>query len=182
MSQNFFMHPKKIQYSFPRQQQCMLGSSSAHCHPDGLFAQVQYCQPIPTLYLGESSKSSALMDRWHHRNRNSKTAHPTLLSWWYYRWMWTTNWTAFHWLCWVNRFKHYFMKQAFRLHCETPPPQKLFIKKVKNKQTHRNAQSFENVHLAHWTCAMIKQPRIHTALMKQMSAKEWKQQKYTEPH
>lgn len=25
----------------------------------------------------------------------------------------STNWTAFHWLCWVNRFKHDFMKQAF---------------------------------------------------------------------
>lgn len=96
----------------------MLVSSSAHGHPDGLFAQLQYCQPIPTLYLGESGKSSLLMDRWHHRNRNSKTAHPTLLSWWYYWWMWTTNWTALHWLCWINRFKHYFMKQAFRLHCK----------------------------------------------------------------
>lgn len=46
-------------------------------------------------------------------------------------------------------------------------PKNVFIKKAKTEQTtHRDAQSFENVHLAHGTCAMIQQPRIHADLMK----------------
>lgn len=68
------------------------------------------------------------------RKRNSKTAHPTLLSWWYYRWMWTTNWTAFHWPCWVNRFKHYFMKQAFRVYFEKKPLKNCLLKRWKTSR------------------------------------------------
>lgn len=37
-------------------------------------------------------------------------------------------------------------------------------------ETHSDAQSLEDVHLAHGTGAMIQQPRIHAALMEQMSA------------
>lgn len=88
-----------------------------------------------------TTKNASLQFSWHHRNRNSKTAHPTLLSWWYYWWMWTTNWTALHWLCWVNRFKHYFMKQAFRLHC----------KKKKN--------NLKNCLLKRWKTRLTAMPR-----------------------
>ena len=39
-------------------------------------------------------------------------------------------------------------------------------------RTHSDAQSFEDVHLAHGTRAMVQQPRIHAALMEQMSAEK----------
>ncbi len=42
----------------------------------------------------------------------------------------------------------------------------------RGRQTHSDAEGFEDVGLAHGTGAMVQQPRIHTALMEQMSAEE----------
>lgn len=42
----------------------------------------------------------------------------------------------------------------------------------RSRQTHRDAEGFEDVGLAHGTRAMVEQPRIHAALMEQMSAEE----------
>lgn len=37
---------------------------------------------------------------------------------------------------------------------------------------YRDAESFEDVHLAHWTGSVVLKPRIHAALMKHMSEKQ----------